>query len=116
MPDEVTQKLAAIGDWTSLNGKAIYNTRSTKNYNSGKTWFTQSKDGKKRFGIYCLSSDEKPTEISWSGNNPKKGSKITLLATGQKVSWKNVDGKTTVKLPVNIKSQPALAFEFEVAD
>jgi len=116
LPDEVTQKLAAIGDWTSLNGKAIYNTRSTKNYNSDKTWFTQSKDVKKRFAIYCLSPDEKPNEISWTGNNPKKGSKIILLATGQKVSWKNIDGKTIVKLPVNIKSQSALAFEFETAD
>jgi len=116
LPDEVIQKLEAIGNWTSLNGKAIYNTRSTKNYNSGKTWFTQSKDGKTHFAIYCLSPDEKATEISWNGNVPKKGSPVKLLETGQKVSWKNVDGKIILKLPVQIKSQPALAFEFEAAD
>ncbi|RZK86829.1 MAG: alpha-L-fucosidase, partial [Pedobacter sp.] len=42
-PAEVTKKLEDIGKWTSINGKAIYNTRAAKNYHSGQTWFTQAK-------------------------------------------------------------------------
>ncbi|RNL51107.1 alpha-L-fucosidase [Pedobacter jejuensis] len=111
-PEEVLTKLNDIGKWTSVNGKAIYNTRITKNYNSNQTWFTQSKDGKKLYAIYCVKSDEKsPNAISWTGNSPKKGTDVILISTGEKVKWKDVDGKTTVQLKGNV-NQPALAFEF----
>lgn len=116
LPTDVTIQLNEIGKWTSVNGKAIYNTRITKNYNSGKTWFTQSKDGNQIYAIYCLSNNEKPSVISWEGNSPKKGSSIKLLSTGQKISWKNINGKIALKLPANLKNDAALAFEFEAAD
>ncbi|WP_231463958.1 alpha-L-fucosidase [Pedobacter sp. Leaf132] len=116
LPDDVLKKLADIGKWTSVNGKAIYNTRTAKNYHSDKTWFTQSKDAKTRYAIYCLLADDKQTEISWNGNTPKKGTTVKLISTGQKVTWKSVGDKTTIKLPGNVKNQPALAFEFEAVD
>ncbi|GGI27499.1 alpha-L-fucosidase [Pedobacter mendelii] len=111
-PEEVITKLNDIGKWTSVNGKAIYNTRITKNYNSNQTWFTQSKDGKKLYAIYCVKSVEKsPNAISWMGNSPKKGTDVILISTGEKVKWKNVNGKTTLQLKGSV-NQPALAFEF----
>ena len=74
LPNEVTQKLSEIGKWTSKNGQAIYNTRITKDYHDGQTWFTQSKDAKKRFAIYCVKADEAiPSLIKWRNNTPKKG-------------------------------------------
>ncbi|WP_428982696.1 alpha-L-fucosidase [Pedobacter rhodius] len=111
-PEEVVTKLNDIGKWTAVNGKAIYNTRITKDYNSGQTWFTQSKDGKKLFAIYCLKPDEKTIDsITWNGNMPKKGTDIILISTGQKVKWKSVNGATTLQLPSKMNNQYALAFE-----
>ncbi|MFW0717282.1 alpha-L-fucosidase [Pedobacter sp. N23S346] len=113
LPDEVTQKLNEIGQWTSKNGQAIYNTRITKNYHDSQTWFTQSKDGKKRFAIYCLTSDEtNPKTIKWNNNVPKKGTEIVLISTGKKVKWQNINGETTLTLPAGIDKTAALAFSF----
>ncbi|WP_316748839.1 alpha-L-fucosidase [Pedobacter gandavensis] len=118
LPDAVVTKLNDIGEWTSKNGKAIYNTRITKNYHSGQTWFTQSKDGKKRYAIYCLTEGEKPAgTVSWTGNSPKKGTAMTMVANGKKLKWNTVDGATTVVLPAGLNlEQAALSFEFSPAD
>ena len=113
MPHEVTQKLNEIGQWTSKNGLAIYNTRITKNYHDGQTWFTQSKDGKKRFAIHCLNADESnPKTIKWNNNLPKKGTEMVLLSTGKKVKWQSINGETTLTLPTGIDKTAALAFAF----
>ncbi|WP_443939998.1 alpha-L-fucosidase [Pedobacter sp. MW01-1-1] len=115
-PDEVVSRLNEIGKWTSVNGKAIYGTRITKNYQSGQTWFTQSKDAKKRYAIYCVKEGEKLGEtIHWKGNAPKKGTNLTLLANGKKLKWKQVGEETLVELPKGVAlSSVALAFEFAV--
>lgn len=113
LPEEVIAKLGEIGKWTLVNGKAIYNTRITKNYNSGQTWFTQSKDGKTLFAIYCLNPDEKtPSTISWKGNLPKKETDVTFISTGEKLRWKMEGGTITLVLPEKITNQPALVFGF----
>ncbi|WP_316831158.1 alpha-L-fucosidase [Pedobacter aquatilis] len=113
LPADVITKLNDIGRWTTVNGKAIYNTRITKNYNSENTWFTQSKDGKKRFAIYCITAQDKPAgTITWNGNTPKKGTEVILISTGQKVKWTVENGKTTLKVPAITNNEAALAFEF----
>lgn len=114
LPKEVVSRLDDIGQWTAKNGKAIYNTRITKNYHSGQTWFTQSKDAKTIYAIYCRSIGENPAgTISWTGNLPGKGTDMILLSTGKKVKWKSSNGKTTIELPGNLMgAEAALAFAF----
>jgi alpha-L-fucosidase len=60
-----------------------------------------------------------PKEISWQFNIPKKGSKITLVETGESVKWHEEGNVVKVFLPssvINTKdSKPALAFSF-IAD
>ena len=120
LPDEVTTRLNEIGKWTSLNGKAIYNTRITKNYKSGQTWFTQSKDGKTRYAIYCLDTNETlPKTIRWTGNTPKKGTAMKLISSSKTVKWKIVNGETIIELPSALfakENRIALSFEFLIAD
>ena len=112
LPTEVTNQLNEIGKWTSKNGKAIYNTRITKDYHDGQFWFTQSKDAKKKFAIYCLKQDEANIKaVKWKGSFPKKGTEIILLSTGKKVKWQIVNGETVLSLS-NIEKSAALAFEF----
>lgn len=108
----IIDRLNEIGAWMKLNGEAIYNTRSTGIYQDGKTFFTQSKDGKKMFALVLLSDKTPaPSTVEWTGNIPVKKSVITLLQTGQKLKWSLNDGKVNVVLPKNLKPSPiALSF------
>ncbi len=40
------ERLEKVGEWLKVNGEGIYNTRITKNYNSGNIWFTANKNNK----------------------------------------------------------------------
>ena len=110
---EVADLLHVVGEWLRANGKAIYNTRPTPNYNTGNTWFTADKDGKTLYAIYALPEGEKlPTTIEWEGNIPS--GKMSLVANGRRVSYKSQDGKVTVSLPKGLKNEPfALKFKMK---
>lgn len=115
LPEEVIERLNGIGEWTSKNGKAIYETRITEVYNDNNIWFTQSKDGKTRYAIACLEEGKPlPETILWKGNEPKKGSKMKYIPTGKNVKWQKTDNGIVVTLPDNLPAnQPAVAFEFK---
>lgn len=116
LPEGVTTRLEKIGEWTSKNAEAIYNTRITPVYNDGNTWFTQSKDGKIIYAIVCLEEGKPlPKTIVWKGNDPKKGSKMKFLQTGKNVKWKKTDNGIEVTVPGGLPADyPALAFSFKV--
>ncbi|MDR2563684.1 MAG: alpha-L-fucosidase [Prevotellaceae bacterium] len=118
LPDEVVSRLQEIGKWTSQNSEAIYNTRSTKHYNDGNTWFTQSKDGKMIYAMVCLpENQDAPSSVEWKGNTPAKGSTMILLHTGKKVKWTVENERTIVNLPKNLpKNLPALTFKIRLLD
>ncbi|NDV58679.1 alpha-L-fucosidase [Bacteroides sp. 519] len=115
LADVVMERLTEIGEWTSKNGKAIYETRTTPVYNDGNTWFTQSKDGKIRYAITCLEEGKPlPEKIIWKGNEPKKGSSIKYIPTGKSVKWQKTANGIEITLPKNLPAnQPAVAFEFK---
>ncbi len=113
IPLEVVKKLREIGSWLDKNGEAIYGTHAIDYFQEEATFFTQN--DKKTFAIVCLKEDQKtPKSFSWSGNIPKKGSKITCLQTGKTVDWQLKDGKVSVQVPGILKGEklPALAFSF----
>jgi len=111
LPDEVIERLEEIGQWTKANGKAIYATRPAKNYHSGNTWFTQSKDGNTRYALVCLPEGQPvPGFVEWEGTVPAKGARVVLLHNGKKVKWQASGNKVKVWVPAGTKSYPALAF------
>lgn len=115
LPDEVVTRLNRIGNWLQKNGEAIYNTRITPVYNDGNTWFTQSKDGKKKYAIVCPEEGKPfPRKIGWKGNEPAAGAKIICLQTGKPVSWKKTAEGIEINLPKSKDSEnmPAWAFSF----
>ncbi|WP_415837244.1 alpha-L-fucosidase [Pontibacter korlensis] len=119
LPEEATVRLAEIGKWLDKNGEAIYNTRTTKQYQDGSTFFTQGKKGT-RYAITCLPEDKPvPAVLEWTGNAPKKGSKIKLVQDGKTVKWVKEGDKVKVYLPRSLSKSPgaypALAFSFTAA-
>ena len=109
---EVESILQEIGAWLKVNGKAIYNTRITPNYNTGNVWFTADKNEKTLYAIYALpDGEELPETIEWEGNEP--AGRMTLLKGKRAVNYTYKDGKVTVKLPKGLKNEP-LAFSFNV--
>jgi alpha-L-fucosidase len=117
LQQEAVQRLEEIGKWMRQNGEAIYNTRTTKQYQDGKTFFTRNKTGKLKYALVCLPEDKPfPTSVEWKNNLPKKGTTMTFLQTGETVKWTNENGVTRVSLPgslLNAKAiYPALVFSF----
>lgn len=114
---EVISRLEEIGKWMKLNGNAIYNTRSTKQYQDGAVYFTKDKTGPVRYALVTLPENKSlPATVEWGKNIPKAGSAITLLQTGEKVKWINENGRVKVTLPSSLleskQTLPALAFSF----
>ncbi len=110
-------RMKEIGDWLALNGAAIYKTRTTEKYVDGNVFFTQSKDSVTMYALACLPENTAlPPTISWTGNTPKKGSKIKLLQTGTNVKWVMNGDTLVITLPASIQkmnsSLPALAFAY----
>ena len=117
LSDEAIQHMKEIGEWMDKNGAAIYNTRITKNFHDGNTWFTQNRKLGYRYALVCLKeSDELPGFIEWNNNLPAKGAKVKLLQTGQNVSWTRQGDRVKIILPASFlkekKKYPALAFSF----
>lgn len=115
MPEEVVSRMQEIGQWTSRNGKAIYNTRITNHYKEGDTWFTESKDGSTIFALHCFKDDNFPSSITLHENLPLKGSKIRLIDSGRALRWKRNGNAIQIWLPSDIPANtPALAMSIQV--
>ncbi|OLY94739.1 alpha-L-fucosidase [Cnuella takakiae] len=121
LTDEAVSCLQQIGKWTGKNGAAIYGTRITPNYQDGNTWFTQNPKSGTRYALVCLPENAAiPKELSWQNNLPAKGTKMTLLQTGETVKWKQEGGTVIVTLPASVRdskeSLPAVAFAYKPAE
>ena len=117
LSDTAVEHLKAIGDWLLPNGAAIYGTRTTPVYHDGNVWFTRNKKGDTLFALACfVDSAALPSSISWTGNLPKKGSVMKLVAGGEKLNWKKEGNKITVLVPARLRAanrfDPALAIAF----
>lgn len=117
LTDEAVRRLQEIGQWMKLNGDAIYNTRTTPQYQDGKIFFTKKKTGELMYALLCLQENETlPALVEWKNNIPAKGTKMTLLLNGETVKWRTEDGVVKVSLPQSLlksnSSYPALVFSF----
>ena len=114
LPPEAIVRMQEIGKWLSKNGSAIYNTRTTAHYQEGNVFFTRSKSGERMYALVCLPANQPVSNnISWTQNLPAKGSKMTLLETGQTISYTVKQNTVTITLPAPIVKGPALVFSFE---
>ena len=101
---EVVERLQQIGSWMERNGQAIYATRPASRYHDGNIWFTAANDGRTLYAIYRLEEGETlPSEISWTGNLPRRG--VTLLSSGKKLKSCVENQRVIVTLPKNMPQQ-----------
>jgi alpha-L-fucosidase len=121
LTEEAIQRMKEIGQWLSKNGAAIYETRTVANYRDSTIYFTQNKKQGLYYALVNLQENEPiPASITWHNNAPKKGSKITLLQTGESLKWEKRENDTRVFLPVSLiktnKKIPAIALSFIPAE
>lgn len=94
-------RLEEMGDWININGEAIYGTRMYKVFGEGENIrYTRSKDEKT---IYVFLFDIPSNTIELEQLPVQTGMKIEQLGTGKKIAFKNINGKTQLKLPTSLK-------------
>jgi len=99
--DTAYNRLKEIGDWIRVNGEAIYGTRMYSSYKDGESVrFTQSKDGKTKY-IFMFDFPENNLQITKIGIH--KSSKLQLLGSNKKISWKVNDKGVEIFIPKELK-------------
>lgn len=94
-------RLKDIGKWIKVNGEAIYGSRMYSTFNDGETIrYTQSKDGKVKY-IFFFEFPDKP--VSLTKMKFSKGTQLRLLGASSKLTWKEVEGKSVLSIPANLK-------------
>jgi alpha-L-fucosidase len=110
------QRLKEIGDWMKINSSAIYNTVPLQPYAEGNLIYIQSKDLQTKY-IYLMSENKDegckdevifPEELVIEKLSFAKGSKISLLGNSSvKIKWKEINGKTIIRIPHNMQNKAA---------
>ncbi|MDP2469981.1 MAG: alpha-L-fucosidase [Candidatus Palauibacterales bacterium] len=113
--DEAYAALAEIGQWMSVNGGAIYGTRSREPFGEGENVrFTRTKDGATIFAF----------ALEWPGDvlhlrtvRARKGSEIVLLGDDRALAWIQDDDGLRIDLsPVQEgRGRHAWVFRIETA-
>ena len=97
IPVIMQQRLVDIGEWLSVNGKAIYGTRkravSSQINNEKKLYFTSSKSS-----IFCLLGDWSQ-EISIDLLDSEKVSNVSMLGWEGEIQWETRGQRLIIKLP-----------------
>jgi alpha-L-fucosidase len=107
LPPVSLERLAEIGAWLDVNGRAIYGTRPIPPYAETNIRFTSRPDGTV-FAIYLAGPQEyaPPAEIALAALTPRRGTKVVLLGCPDPVRWERVGSKTVFRLPKSALKNP----------
>ena len=101
---EAIRQMKGAGTWLKLNGEAIYATRPRAGtlWSEGETIrYTRSKDS--RF-VYAILTEWPGTEVVLKTVRPRAGSKVDLLGSTTRLTWKFDSARgTIVTLPANLQ-------------
>ncbi len=104
---EAYERLAEIGAWMEINGRAIYGTRAIPPYVEGAVRFTQKKNEGSVFAIHvATTADAKPpAEFVLETIAPAEGSEVRWLETGEVLPWTHTGTATVIVVPEAIRQR-----------
>ncbi|TNE59932.1 MAG: alpha-L-fucosidase [Bacteroidetes bacterium] len=111
---EAYERLQEIGAWMSVNGDAIYGTRTPENgnYSQGDSIvFTQN--GRNLYAIYLAAETDTqlPETIQLDHVRPAPGSKVGLLGSKEMLDWTDTgNGGIRLRLPGRLAESPPCAY------
>jgi alpha-L-fucosidase len=114
--DAAYDRLAALGAWMKQNSEAIYGTRPLAPYAEGKVRFTRAKNGTV-YLVYLPAAGEAalPRELAATSVKPAPGATITLLGSGQTISWESAGTGMVAHVPAGVAVPNADAWVFRVS-
>jgi alpha-L-fucosidase len=114
--DAAYDRLAALGAWMKQNSEAIYGTRPLAPYAEGKVRFTRAKNGTV-YLIYLPAAGESalPRDLAATSVKPAPGATVTLLGSGQTISWESAGTGMVAHVPAGVAVPNADAWVFRVS-
>jgi hypothetical protein len=103
-PDNVVQRLKALGAWLKVNGEAIYATRVLPPYQEGHVAYTRNKDGRLAYAI-CKQWPGASLRLKWV--RAEEGAQITMLGVAQPLLRQQNDQGLTIAIPESLQDDAA---------
>lgn len=106
-------RLKEIGAWIKTNGPAIYGTTMFTEYGEGENIrFTQSKDGKTKY-IFLFGYPK--DKILFSKMPFGKNTRLQLMGSNAKLSWKQQENGVEINMPDALKSASDFVWVIKVS-
>jgi len=110
LPPESVSRLKEIGDWLSVNGRAIYATRPIPPYKDGNFRFTREASGAiDAIYLPAEGEDAPPAQMTVHAFRPVKGTAVRLVGTPGTVSWHEGGEGFTIELTNEQHAHPPCA-------
>ncbi len=108
-------RLAALGAWMRVNGRAIYGTRAVAPYGEGKVRLTRGPDGAV-YALYLADEGEAtlPAVVDVPGVHPPEGARVELLGSGASLSWTATGDGVRIRVPAGVTPPSAWAWAFRI--
>jgi alpha-L-fucosidase len=103
-PDNILQRLRALGAWLKVNGEAIYATRVLPPYQEGHVSYTRSKNAKFAYAI-CKQWPGK--SLTLRAVRAEDSAKVVMLGVDEPLAWKQDRRGLTILLPDALQDEKA---------
>lgn len=106
--DEGAYKLLEqVGNWLTVNGEAIYDTRPLFPYREGKMCYTQGMTGSV-YVIYLADDNEKgpPAKIWISTIKVPQNASVTMPGSSTLLKWELIGNGMLVDIPESLRAKP----------
>lgn len=130
LPEDQAAYVSSLGSWLKINGEGIYGTRpwatfgegpteiktartgeNTKPYAEGDVRFTKKDANLYAFTLVSPKNDIVIASLAEGGSLTEKINTISLMGSGEAISWSRDASGVKIKLPKNLPEQPVIGFK-----
>ncbi len=105
-PEGAYTLLDEMGRWMKTNGEAIYGTRAMAPYKDGKVCINRKGDDLMYLFYMADEGEKMPSSVTMKGVTLPAGSKVSVVGTGARCSWKNSPDSFSVTVPQQVRNNP----------